>query len=80
MRLDGYKYVEYETGDRELYDLQRDPYELRNRFTDPRYRRVRAFLRRQLRRLEDCHGQAVPVHHRAAAAAAPRSPSCRPAG
>ncbi len=57
VRLDGYKYVEYETGDRELYDLRRDPYELRNEVTDPRYARVRAFLRRQLRRLEDCHAK-----------------------
>jgi arylsulfatase A-like enzyme len=57
VRLDGYKYVEYETGDRELYDLRRDPYELRNVVTERRYARVRAFLRRQLRRLEDCHGK-----------------------
>ena len=57
VRLDGYKYVEYETGDRELYDLRKDPYELRNVVTDPRYARVRAFLRRQLRRLENCHGK-----------------------
>ena len=35
VRLGRYKYVEYETGDRELYDLQRDPYELTNRFERP---------------------------------------------
>jgi arylsulfatase A-like enzyme len=57
VRLDGYKYVEYETGDRELYDLRKDPYELRNVVTEPRYARVRRFLRRQLHRLEDCHGK-----------------------
>ncbi|MGZ8667186.1 MAG: sulfatase family protein [Solirubrobacterales bacterium] len=57
VRLDSYKYIEYETGDRELYDLRRDPYELRNVVTEGRYARVRAFLRRQLRRLEDCHGK-----------------------
>ena len=79
VRLDGYKYVEYETGDRELYDLRRDPYELRNRFTDPRYRRVRAFLRRQLRRLEDCHGQ--QCRFTTGPPPQPRPvPSCRPAG
>ena len=57
VRVGPYKYVEYETGDRELYDLSRDPYELRNRFTDPRYRGVLAFVKRQLHRLEDCHGR-----------------------
>jgi len=30
IRTDTYKYVEYATGDRELYDLQADPYELNN--------------------------------------------------
>ncbi|MFN8161857.1 MAG: sulfatase [Solirubrobacterales bacterium] len=56
VRLGPYKYVEYETGDRELYDLARDPYELENRVTDPRYDRVQAYLRRQLKRLQRCTG------------------------
>jgi hypothetical protein len=35
----------------ELYDLDRDPYELRNVAARPAYRAVRAGLRRELRRL-----------------------------
>jgi N-acetylglucosamine-6-sulfatase len=51
-----YMYVEYQTGDRELYDLSKDPYELNNRVKDRRYDRVQAFLKRQIARLEGCVG------------------------
>jgi N-acetylglucosamine-6-sulfatase len=57
VRLGRYKYVEYETGDVELYDLKRDPHELRNRAGFPNYRYVQGFLAHQLRRLIDCHGR-----------------------
>jgi N-acetylglucosamine-6-sulfatase len=57
VRLGPYKYVEYETGDRELYDLAKDPYELNNRVRDPRFDRVQAFLKRQINRLEGCVGK-----------------------
>jgi N-acetylglucosamine-6-sulfatase len=33
-----WKYVQYRNGEEELYDLARDPYELRNRAAGPRYR------------------------------------------
>jgi arylsulfatase A-like enzyme len=56
IRLGPYKYVEYETGDFELYDLSKDPKELNNRYGDPRYRKVQARLHYLLVRLEDCHG------------------------
>lgn len=56
VRLGPYKYVEYQTGDRELYDLAKDPFELNNRVTDPRFDRLQAFLRRQVKRLEGCVG------------------------
>jgi hypothetical protein len=49
-------YAEYETGDRELYDLAKDPNELNSRHRSPRYDRVQAFLRRQIQRLEGCVG------------------------
>lgn len=56
IRLGPYKYVEYETDDRELYDLSKDPKELNNRYGDPRYRRVQARLRYLLQKLENCKG------------------------
>ncbi len=43
-----YKYVEYATGERELYDLSTDPSELANLAEDPGYRNVRARLAGQL--------------------------------
>jgi len=44
------------TVERELYDLRRDPYELRSRDREPRYADARATLAAMLGRLEDCSG------------------------
>jgi len=49
-------WVEYRGGSRELYDLSRDPAELRSRHADPRYRRTRRALHRILLRLAHCRG------------------------
>lgn len=57
VRLGRYKYVEYETGDLELYDLERDPYELENKAGFPNYRYVQGFMAHQLRRLIGCRGK-----------------------
>lgn len=57
VRLGPYKYVEYETGDRELYNLANDPLELNSRHEDRRYDRLQRFLRIQLKRLEGCVGR-----------------------
>jgi arylsulfatase A-like enzyme len=46
-------YVEYENGERELYDLRRDPHQLRSRQASP----ALAGLRRRLERLRDCAGE-----------------------
>ena len=70
-RLGPFKYVEYETGDRELYDLAKDPYELNNRIGYPRYRKVQARLRYLLQQLENCHGSECRVVANAAAARRP---------
>lgn len=51
-----YRYIRYVNGQAELYDMARDPEQLDNRISDPRYLRVRRVLRRQLRRLRDCVG------------------------
>jgi len=48
----GLSWVEYETGERELYDLRRDPFQLENRVADPDYARERVRLERRLRELE----------------------------
>jgi N-acetylglucosamine-6-sulfatase len=49
-------WVEYRGGARELYDLLRDPQQLRSRHADPRYHGTRKALRRELRRLVRCRG------------------------
>jgi arylsulfatase A-like enzyme len=51
-----YKYAEYANGDRELYDLVRDPYELTNVAGNLNYATIQALLATRLLRLRDCHG------------------------
>jgi N-acetylglucosamine-6-sulfatase len=51
-----YVYARHATGETELYDLTRDPYELQNLRYDPRYRLVRRELARRLRTLSGCAG------------------------
>jgi arylsulfatase A-like enzyme len=48
-------YVEYGTGEREYYDLRRDPFELRNIVDELPRSRLRR-LHRTLLRIEQCHG------------------------
>ncbi len=47
----GLKWIEYETGERELYDLRRDPWELTNLSQDPAYRSQRESLEGRLQEL-----------------------------
>ena len=56
VRASRYLYAEYENGERELYDLTRDPYELRSRHGDPAYASVRASLAARLAGLRSCAG------------------------
>lgn len=56
VRTGRYKYIEYATGERELYDLRADPYELESRHDDPRYADVRRRLAAELAELVDCQG------------------------
>ena len=51
-----YVYARHASGETELYDLRRDPFELNNLNADPRYRLVRADLSRRLRTLTTCVG------------------------
>jgi arylsulfatase A-like enzyme len=51
-----YLYAERPTGERELYDLREDPYQLESVHADPGYAAIRDRLEAELRRLEDCAG------------------------
>jgi N-acetylglucosamine-6-sulfatase len=53
-----YKYAEYENGDRELYDLRQDPYELQSQHANPAYDELKASLAARLHNLVTCAGPA----------------------
>ena len=55
LRTEDYLYVEYKTGEHELYDLRKDPYELHNEYATalPDLKRT---LEAQLDALRQCHG------------------------
>jgi N-acetylglucosamine-6-sulfatase len=57
IRTQRYVYVEYKTGERELYDLGQDPYELQNVADDAGYERIRSRLASRLQKLEGCKGE-----------------------
>jgi N-acetylglucosamine-6-sulfatase len=61
VRTGRWLYVEYSGGPRELYDLRRDPYELRSLDASASHRRVRMALHRILRRLVRCSGASCRV-------------------
>jgi arylsulfatase A-like enzyme len=56
IRAPNYLYAEYGNGEQELYDLTRDPYELRSRHADPAYAAVKADLALRLAHLRACTG------------------------
>ncbi len=62
IRTERYAYVEYRKGDRELYDLRSDPYELESRHDDPAYALVQAALANELHKLQSCAGDACRIH------------------
>ena len=70
IRSRNFKYVEHQNGDRELYDLARDPYELESQHLNPSYDPVKASLAARLHRLVSCAGAscraAPPVRFTAA--------------
>jgi len=57
IRLGPYKYIEWPDGEKELYDITKDPYELNNIVRIRNLSPIRAFLHAQLVRLETCHGK-----------------------
>jgi N-acetylglucosamine-6-sulfatase len=58
VRTTRYVYVEHTTGERELYDLVRDPHQLESRHADPAFDTIRADLARRLAKLRRCAGSA----------------------
>jgi arylsulfatase A-like enzyme len=58
IRLGPYKYIEWPDGEKELYDITKDPNELNNVVRVPNLSPIRAFLHAQLVRLEACVGRA----------------------
>ena len=56
IRTRNYIYAEYLNGDRELYDLRKDPYELQSEHANPAYAGLRASLAARLHRLVSCSG------------------------
>jgi N-acetylglucosamine-6-sulfatase len=55
-----WKYIEHDTGERELYDLQADPWELNNQAANPAYAAIRNQLAARLGQLKNCAGAACP--------------------
>ena len=60
IRTRRYKYVQYEDGERELYDLRRDPYELVNVAGSARMRRIERRLAARLAKVRDCRARSCP--------------------
>jgi hypothetical protein len=62
IRTPRYMYAEYTNGEKELYDLQRDPFELQSRHASAAYATVKATLANRLHRLETCAGSSCRPH------------------
>jgi arylsulfatase A-like enzyme len=56
IRTGRYLLVKYSDGSRELYDLKRDPFELKSKYKDSRYFPVRKYLLKKLKGLVLCEG------------------------
>jgi N-acetylglucosamine-6-sulfatase len=57
IRLGAYKYIAWPTGEKELYNINRDPNELNSLHRVPNFFPIRNFLHRQMKRLIDCVGR-----------------------
>jgi N-acetylglucosamine-6-sulfatase len=56
IRTERYMYAEHNTGEKELYDLQKDPFELQSRQNNPAYNVIKAQLANRLLQLQTCAG------------------------
>lgn len=57
IRLGPWKYIEWPSGEKELYDITKDPNELNNKARDKNFFPIRGFLHRELTRLIECVGK-----------------------
>ncbi|HKO37261.1 MAG TPA: sulfatase [Solirubrobacterales bacterium] len=57
IRLGPYKYIEWPSREKELYDINKDPNELNNLIRVRNLSPIRAFLHAELTRLADCNGR-----------------------
>jgi hypothetical protein len=57
VRTTKWLYVAYRSGQSELYNANRDPWEMHSLARDPRYRIIRNTLRRVLDDLRKCRGR-----------------------
>jgi arylsulfatase A-like enzyme len=58
VRTDRYVYLEYTTGEHELYDLKVDPWQISSKHLDPAYARTQLALALALTKLRLCRGSA----------------------
>ncbi len=58
IRLGPYKYIAWPSGEKELYDINRDPNELNSLHKVPNFFPIRNFLHREMLRLAQCVGKA----------------------
>ena len=58
VRTERYSYIEWITGERELYDLDVDPWQIESKHLDPAYLRTQAALALALARIRLCAGEA----------------------
>jgi N-acetylglucosamine-6-sulfatase len=58
IRLGPYKYIAWPSGEKELYDINRDPNELNSLHKVPNFFPIRNFLHREMLRLAECDGRA----------------------
>jgi N-acetylglucosamine-6-sulfatase len=62
IRTERYMYAEHYTGEKELYDLNKDPFELVSRHNDAAYASVRKQLAAELQKLRSCAGLNCRLH------------------
>jgi N-acetylglucosamine-6-sulfatase len=62
IRTERYIYAEHNSGEQELYDLLKDPFELQSRHNAPAYAAVKAQLATDLHQLQNCAGSSCRLH------------------